>query len=150
MKVIFTKDVKSVGRKGEVRNVKDGYARNYLFPQKLAEPATKASTAALESQKAASEKHTSELHSEMERISSETKAEPILLNVKVGESGEVFGSVRAEDIKAELVKRYPELKGEHLEIKKDHLREVGFQPVGTDLGEGIGGDVFIEIQPQRS
>ena len=148
MKVILTGDVKNIGRRGELKNVKDGYARNFLFPKGLAELATESSVRALGTRIEKIETHTTDLKNTVEEIVNETSQSPLILQIKVGEKGEVFGSVRSEDIKKELVKRYPELKSERIEIKKDHLRDLGNQSIEIDLGGGIEGPVIIEIVPE--
>ena len=150
MKVVLTEDIKNVGRRGDVKNVKNGYARNYLLPHGLAKIATSKSIEILESKKIASEKRVSELKTTLDKIAAETKSNPITLGIKVGDKGEVFGSVMSDDIKKEIIKRFPELKGGYIEIKKDHLREVGQQTVDINLGEGIEGEIIIVVQPQQS
>ena len=148
MKVILTGDVKNIGRRGELKNVKDGYARNFLFPNGLAKLATESSVKISSVQKEKIETHTADLKTIIDKIVNETSKSPLILKIKVGKKGEVFGSVRSGDIKKELIKKYPELKNKSIEIKNDHLRDVGSQPIGIDLGAGIEGKIEILIQPQ--
>ena len=156
MKVILTKDIKGVGQRGEVRSVKDGYARNFLFPMGLAKLATASAVSALDTRMEKIETHTADLRALLKKVIDETSKLPIVLQIKVGDKGEVFGSVRSDDIKIELIKRYPELKGERIEIKKDHLRDLGIQSIPIKIGgrglpagrQGIEGSVTIEIVPE--
>jgi len=156
MKVILTEDIKNIGRRGELKNVKDGYARNFLFPRGLAKLATESSVRALGTRIEKIETHTADLKAAVKKIANETLRSPLVLKVKVGEKGEVFGSVRSEDIKKELIRIYPNLKDERIEIKKDHLRDLGSQSIeikilGADPPagrQGIEGPVTIEIVPE--
>jgi len=149
MKIILLKDIKDIGRAGDVKNVKDGYARNHLLPNKLAKLATDASLREVESKKERASKENEEIKNLLEKVQVETKDKPLNLPIKVGDKGEIFGSVMANDIKKALITRFVELKAiDNLEIKKDHLREVGIEKVEIDLGQGIAGSVTIEIVPE--
>jgi len=148
MKVILLQDIKNIGGRGELKIVKDGYARNFLFPEGLAKQATETLAKTLVADKEKKETHIAELQTAMVKIINETSKSPLLLQVKVGEKGEIFDSVSSKNIKSELINRFPELKAEHLKIKKDHLRELGSQSVEIDLGRGIDGTVTIEITPE--
>ena len=149
MKVILTGDVKNIGRMGEVKSVKDGYARNFLFPNGLAKIATASLIKASGTRTKEVKIHSSNLKTLMEKIINETSKSPLVLKIKVGKEGEVFDSVRSEDIKKGLIKKYPELKNEKIEIKKDHIRDLGNQSIEIDLGGGTDGKIEILIQPQQ-
>ncbi|MCI7812087.1 MAG: 50S ribosomal protein L9 [Lachnospiraceae bacterium] len=98
MKVILTEDVKSLGKKGEIVNVSDGYARNSLFPKKLALEATPKNINDLKLQKAHEEKIAQELLDEAKAFAEELKDKKVVLSVKVGEGGKVFGSISSKEI----------------------------------------------------
>jgi large subunit ribosomal protein L9 len=127
MKVILLKDVRSVGQHGEVKNVADGYARNFLFPQKLAEPATEDKVKQIASQK---EAHEAELAREEEALAGkilELKGKRVALSSRATEKGGLFKAIAAKDvaraIKAEHDIDIPEEAisfGEHIKTVGDH------------------------------
>ena len=155
MKVILLEDIKSLGKRGDVKNEADGYARNFLVPQNLVKPATSTALKELESQKVTREKQLQELKTEIENIEKATASQPLILTVRVGEKGEVFSSVGAREIQEKLLERFPKLQSAHLEIKADHIRELGKQEIGIELkrtpksGLATSGQVTIEVQPQQ-
>ena len=157
MDVILLKDIKGLGQKGDLKHVKDGHARNYLIPQGLVSPATPTSLGTAKKERVEAEKHVEELKSLFKAMQRETDKIPLQFKVKVGDKGEVFGSVRADDIKTQIVKKYPAIGGGHLEIKKDHIKELGRQFVtikivgaGLPAGrQGIEGEITIDIEPEN-
>ena len=148
MKVILLEDIKSLGKRGDVKNTADGYARNFLVPKNLAKPATPTALKELESQKVTLEKQLQELKAEIENIEKATVSEPLILTVRVGEKGEVFSSVGAREIKERLVEKFPVLKSTDLKVEADHIRELGRQEIGIKL-KGVEGKITIEVQPQQ-
>lgn len=149
MKVILTKNIKNIGQGGEIKTVKGGYARNFLFPQGFAILATESALKAVGAQKQSSTEHLNALEGVLDEIVEETAKTPLILKIKAGSKGEVFGSVRADDIKNELTKRFKILAGGHLEVKKDHLRDMGRQKVNIDLGDGFEGEIIIDIRTEN-
>ena len=97
MKVILKEDIKGVGKKDQIINANDGYARNYLFPKNLAVPADKGNLTNLQSKKS-SEEHRKELEKEA--------AKQTAKKVKAGENGKVFGSITSKEIAENLEKQY--------------------------------------------
>ena len=148
MRVILLQDIKSLGKRGDVKNAADGYARNFLVPQNLVKPATSTALKELESQKVTREKQLQELKTEIENIEKATVSEPLILTVRVGEKGEVFSSVGAGEINERLVEKFPVLKSTDLKVEADHIRELGRQEIGIKL-KGVEGKITIEVQPQQ-
>ncbi|CDF58993.1 50S ribosomal protein L9 [Thermobrachium celere] len=106
MKVILTADIKGVGKKDEVINVSDGYARNYLFPKKLAVEATEGNLRVLQEKKAKeAEKKREELLAAQE-LSKKLSQLTVEVAVKVGDNGKIFGSVTSKDIADALKKQH--------------------------------------------
>ncbi len=134
MKVILLKDIKNIGRRLDVKDVKDGYGRNFLVARGLAEAATRDALNRLEAQKKIWEVEHQKL---VEKLKLEAKKlEAITLNfkMKTGEKGETFGSVSHKDIEMELAKHgYKNLK---IELEKP-IKTIGEHSVIIDLGEGI-------------
>ncbi|MDO4317734.1 MAG: 50S ribosomal protein L9 [Lachnospiraceae bacterium] len=104
MKVILLQDVKSLGKKGEIVNASDGYARNFLLPKKLGLEATPKNLNDLKLQKAAQAKLEKEQLEEAQALGSKIEGSTVTLSIKTGENGRVFGSVSAKEI-AEAIKQ---------------------------------------------
>ncbi|SHE50794.1 50S ribosomal protein L9 [Caloramator proteoclasticus] len=106
MKVILKADIKGVGKKDEVINVSDGYARNFLFPKKLAVEATEGNLRVLEEQKAKeAEKKREEIKAAQE-LAKKLSTLTVEVAVKVGDNGKIFGSVTSKDIADALKKQH--------------------------------------------
>ncbi|MFA5084452.1 MAG: 50S ribosomal protein L9, partial [Candidatus Paceibacterota bacterium] len=113
MKVILSEDIKGLGKKFEVKEVKDGYAKNFLIPKNLVKPANEANLEIIARQKAVWEQKEKEILEHLEKIAGELKSAVLDFSLKVGESGQAFGSVNAaEIIKAlnglDIFKKYSE------------------------------------------
>ena len=134
MKVILLEDVKSLGRKGEVVNASDGYARNMLLPKKLAVAATDSNMKDLAAKKRGEEK----LAKEQKEAAEALKAGLEAVSIRVGESGKTFGSVSSKEL-AEAVK-------EQLGIEVDRKKMNLAQPI-RELGTTT---VEIRLHPQVS
>lgn len=106
MKVILKADVKGVGKKGELINASDGYARNYLFPKGLAIEATEGNLATL-NQKKESQKYKKEVEfKEAKELAGKISGVTVTFKVKTGENGRLFGSITSKDISDELKKQH--------------------------------------------
>lgn len=126
MKVILLGDVKSLGKKGEVVNVNDGYARNLLFKKNLGIEATKQNLNDLKLQKQNNDKLEAERLEEAKKLAKELEEKEVVLAIKTGSDGRVFGSVSTKEI-AEAAK---EQLGYELDKKKMHLKDA-IKSIGT-------------------
>ncbi len=126
MKVILLEDVKSLGKKGEVVNVNDGYARNLLFKKNLGIEATKQNLNDLKLQKQNNDKLETERLEEAKKLAKELEEKEVVLAIKTGSDGRVFGSVSTKEI-AEAAK---EQLGYELDKKKMHLKDA-IKSIGT-------------------
>lgn len=126
MKVILLEDVKSLGKKGEVVNVNDGYARNLLFKKNLGIKATKQNLNDLKLQKQNNDKLEAERLEEAKKLAKELEEKEVVLAIKTGSDGRVFGSVSTKEI-AEAAK---EQLGYELDKKKMHLKDA-IKSIGT-------------------
>ena len=104
MKVIFQQDVKGKGKKGEIKNVSEGYARNFLFPNNLAIEATKGNMKGLEAQKKSEEKRAEEELNEAKKYKEELESLTVEIKAKAGEGGRLFGAVSTKQIAETLTK----------------------------------------------
>jgi len=126
MKVILLEDVKALGKKGEIVNVNDGYARNFILPKKLGLEATGKNLNDLKLQKANQEKVAQELLDEAKALGQKLEAGQIKLSIKMGEGGRAFGSVSSKEI-AIAVK---EQMGYDVDKKKVQLKDA-IKTLGT-------------------
>lgn len=126
MKVILLEDVKSLGKKGEVVNVNDGYARNLLFKKNLGIEATKQNLNDLKLQKQNNDKLEAERLQEAKDLAKELEQKEVVLAIRAGSDGRVFGSVSTKEI-AEAAK---EQLGYELDKKKMQLKEA-IKSIGT-------------------
>lgn len=146
MKVIFLKDVKGVGRKGEIKNVSDGYARNFLLSQGLAKAASTGVVKEVEHEKDLKQEEHDRTREALEGLETRTKTEPLIFFVKTGKREEVFGSVTKDDIKKALAKEG--FEGADVELEKP-LKSIGTRAVSYKLN-GVPGNVTVEVRPQRT
>ncbi len=102
MKVILLQDIKGLGKKFDTKEVKNGYARNFLIPRKLAKIATKEALKELEIKKAVWEKEEQKIKAKLEEIAENLAKQELIFKVKTGKKGEVFGSVNKDDIKTQM------------------------------------------------
>ncbi len=145
MKVILLKDIKGLGRKLEVKEVKDGYGRNFLMARGLAEAATKDALNKLEHQKKIWEAEYEKLVEELKIGAKKLEETELNFKMKVGEKGEAFGSVSRKDIETELARHgYKDLK---IELEKS-IKTLGEHFVPIDLGEGVKTKIKIVTQPE--
>lgn len=145
MKVILKADIKGVGRKDEVINASDGYARNFLFPKNLAVEANNDNMAKLKA-KQDSAKYQKDQEKE-EAIEIANKLSKILLKIKVksGENGRIFGGVSTKEIAQELEKQY-KIKVDKKKIDlKETIKMLGMQTIQIKLFEGVIGKVKIDV-----
>ena len=150
MKVILLADVKSVGKKGDVVTVSDGYGQNFLIPRKLAAPATDGAVKKRKKELAdQSSKKARELEA-AQAIADKLGSKPLVINVKTGEGGKMFGSVTSSDIAKALKKEF----GQSVDKKKIHLpksiREVGEHQVKARLYKGVQATLKIVVQTEEA
>ena len=146
MKVILMEDVKSLGKKGQVVNVSDGYARNMLLPKKLGVEATTKNMNDLKLQKAHEEKVAQENLDAAKAFADELKDKEVVVTIKVGEGGRTFGSVSTKEI-SEAVK---EQLGYDIDKKKMQLpnpiRELGTTIVSVRLHPKVTGELKVIVK----
>ena len=145
MKVILKADIKGVGKKDEVVNASDGYARNFLFPKNLAVEANNENMSKLKA-KQDSAKYQKGVEKE-KAIEVADKLSKILLRieVKAGENGKIFGGVSAKEIAQELSKEYKiEVDKKKIDLKET-IKTLGVHIVDIKLFEGVVGNLKIDV-----
>lgn len=145
MKVILTENVKNVGRKGDIANVSDGYANNFLFKNKLAVPANAGNLNINAQEKAAEAKRIKEETEAAQKIADQLKGVTIKLGVKVGENGKTFGSVSGKEISDELAKLGFDIDRKKIELENP-IKIVGTYTVTLRLYKGVVGKVKVLVE----
>ena len=137
MKVILLEDVKGTGKKGEIVNVSDGYASNFLFPKKLAEEANAGNMNKLNARVQADKNRKESEIEEAKKLSEKIKNIELTLEVKSGENGKLFGSVTSKDIADGLKSKFGiEIDKKKIELQ-DTIKTLGNYTVEIKLYEGI-------------
>ena len=146
MKVILLQDIKGVGKKDEVINASDGYARNFLFPKKMAVPADDGNMARLKSKKDSQAYKKDLERQDANKI--KTKIENIVLEIKVkaGENGKIFGGVTSKEISEELKCKYKIQVDKKKIMLKETIKTLGRFNIETKLYENIIANLKLEIK----
>lgn len=146
MKVILTEDVPNIGKKGSVANVSDGYARNYLFPKKLAVEANKANMDRLNRDKAAEEERVRHEMNEARALAKRLDNIEVTLKVKAGENGKLFGSVTSKDI-ADAIREHHGIDLDKRRIDlKDAIKTTGVFEMSVKLYQGVDADIKVRVE----
>ena len=145
MKVILNADIKGVGKKNEIVNSSDGYARNYLFPKNLAVPADSQNMNILNAKKA-SEKHKKDLECE-EAKKTQEKMKTIVLKIttKAGENGKTFGSITSKEIAENLEKQFKIKVDKKKIVMPEQIKTLGTYIVDVKLFEGVIGKLTVSV-----
>ena len=145
MKVILKEDIKGVGKKNEVINASDGYARNFLFPKNLAVEANSENMSKLKAQNEATQFRKDTEKEEAKRIAEKLTKIMVKIQVKAGENGKIFGGVSAKDISENLEKQYS-IKIDKKKIDlKETIKILGVHNVDAKLYEGVSGKIKIDV-----
>ena len=146
MKVILLQDVKALGKKGEVVNVNDGYARNFILPKKLGVEANGKNLNDLKLQKNKEATVAQEHLDAAKKLAEELKAGKVVLTMKVGEGGRTFGSVSSKEI-AEAVKEQMHLDIDKKKIQlKEQIKTLGTHIVSVKLHPEVTAELNVSVK----
>ncbi|MCF6139099.1 50S ribosomal protein L9 [Pseudalkalibacillus berkeleyi] len=148
MKVIFMKDVKGKGKQGEVKNVSEGYARNYLFPNNLAKEANKGNMKSLEKKKESEEKQAEEERIQAVELKNKLEKLTIELSTKAGEGGKLFGSITSKQIADELKKKKYKVDKRKIELSEP-IRTLGYTNVPIKLHPEVTATLKVHVTEQK-
>lgn len=147
MKVILKQDIKGVGKKDQVINAADGYARNFLFPKGLAVPADTGNMNNLQAKKDSNAFRKGEELKEAKATADKLSKITIKLNIKAGENGKLFGGVTSKEIAEALKKDYNiEIDKKKINLK-EAIKVAGVTKVDIKLYEGVVATVTVQIIP---
>lgn len=145
MKVILQQDVRGQGKKGQLVEVSDGYARNFLFPRKLAVAATTDNVNTMKLQDQARREREAREKAEAEALVKKLAGSPVKITAKAGAGGKLFGSVTTKEISAALKDQY----GYQVDSKKlscDPIKAFGTFTVKCKLGYEVSGTVTVVVE----
>ncbi|MEH7014400.1 50S ribosomal protein L9 [Neobacillus niacini] len=146
MKVIFLKDVKGKGKKGEVKNVADGYAQNFLIKQGLAIEANNANISTLEGQKKKEDKRAAEELAEAKKLKETLDKITVELSAKAGEGGRLFGSITTKQIAEELQKKHGiKIDKRKMELS-DAIRTLGSTKVPVKIHHEVLASLTVHVK----
>lgn len=149
MKVILLKDEKTLGKKGDIVEVNDGYARNYVLPKKLGVEASGKNMNDLKLKKANDEKVAKELLEAAQAFAAEMEKQEVVVSIKAGEGGRTFGSVSSKEIAA----AYKAQNGKEIDKKKIQLPEAiksfGVYEVGVKLHPKVTGKLRVKVTDMK-
>ncbi len=147
MKVILKQDVKGTGKKGEILDVSDGYAKNFLLKKGLAEQASSVAVNSLKLQKEAEERRRAEEIREIRELAKKMDKSKVTVSIKCGENGKVFGSVTSKEIASRLAEQGFDVDKKKI-LLKDAIKTVGDYAVEIRLMEGVSAKVFVTVIPE--
>ncbi len=146
MEIILTQDVKSLGKKGEIVKVSDGYARNFILPKKLGMEATKQNLYDLNMQKAAEVKRQKEILEEAKEFGKKLEGLTIKVSIKAGEGGKTFGSVSTKEIAEAAKKQFNlELDKKKLQLN-DPIKNAGSYTVPVKLHPQVTAEMKVKVE----
>lgn len=146
MKVVLLKDVKNIGKRDEILNVSDGYARNFLFPQKLAVEATSGALKEIERKRAAQDAREAERLAEAREKAAKLSGKTITLAVKCGEKGRLYGSVTAQEVADALERQHGVAVDKRKIDLGDSIREVGIRDISVWLYSGVTTPMKLSVE----
>ena len=146
MKVILLQDVKKMGKKGDVIEASDGYARNFLFPRKLAEEATANALHVVNAKKENERKKKLAELEAAQKLAGELKGKEVTINAKAGESGRLFGAITNKDI-AEVINKTFNLSIDKKKIVMDTIKVAGGYEIEVKLYPEVSTKMKVIIVP---
>ena len=147
MKVILQQDVKNLGKKGELVNTSDGYARNYLFPRGLAIEANASAMNDFKNKENAKKFHKAEGIKAAEADAAKLNGKTVKLTAKAGANGKLFGSVTAKDISA-AIKSELGIDVDKRKISVDDIKQFGSFEAEIKIYQGITAKIYVQVTEQ--
>ena len=147
MKVILTKDVEKVGKSGEMKQVADGFATNFLIPQKLAVPAAGGAYRAWQHDIASREDKRVRERADAEIAATRIASTTLTMGVKVGDGGKLYGSITAKDIADALARRGIDIDRHKVDLEEP-LKQLGTYKVAIKVAAGMTPEVTVVVEPK--
>ncbi len=146
MKVLLLKDIRRLGKAGEVKEVADGYARNYLIPRNLAVPATPGAIKRTEVQEAIEAQQEERVRTDATAFADRLAATALTFKVRASEDGRLYGSITSADIAEEIEKQLGRAVDKRKVDLESPLRKLGNYKVSVRLGAGVNAEVTVNVE----
>ena len=147
MKVILTDEIRGLGTRGDIVTVKDGYARNFLIPKKLAREATAGNLKSIEQEKKKWALLANQERDQAQKAADSVKGVKVTIQKRVGDTGQLFGSVTANEIADALVAKGVQVEKRRIEL--DHpIKSLGVHDVEVRLHKDVTAHIQVEVVPQ--
>jgi len=149
LKVVLLKDVPGQGRRGDVIDVAEGYARNYLFPRGLAGEATKGKMKELADRREAAALREKKLAEEAGELASRLENLTVVIKTKTGEGGRLFGSVNNKDIADALAEQHNIVVDKKKLVVREPIKQLGVYPVTTKLYPSVQAEIKVLVTGEQ-
>ena len=149
MKVILQQDVKGQGKKGQMIEVAEGYARNFLLPRKLAVPATADAMNTMRLQEKARKAEEARQKAEAEAVAAQLKNAVVKLTAKAGANGKLFGAVTTKEIAEGLQSQYGIELAKNKIVLEDPIKSYGSYELKVKLGFEISGTIYVVVAEEK-
>lgn len=148
MKIILLQDVKGTGKKGEMHEVSDGYARNFLLPRNMAVPASAQAVSEMKAKASSAERKREAQKQEAMETADRLNGKTVNINAKAGSTGRLFGSITAKEI-ADAIEQQFELTVDRKKIVlSQDIKAYGEYQAGIRLGMGVTADITVQVSGQ--
>jgi large subunit ribosomal protein L9 len=148
MKVILVKNINGLGKLGDIKEVKDGFARNFLLPQGLVKQATDDTIYEIETAKARKEKNKTKVAKKYQELAKKINNLKLIMKVKADEKKKLFGSVNSAVIAEELKKRNYEIDSKFIKLEEP-IKTLGYYEVNLDFGSGVVAKLGLTVSREE-
>lgn len=148
MKVILLQDIKNIGKKYDIKEVKDGFAKNYLFPKKLAKPLTEENLTWLQKQKEMEAEKAEKELKKVQEIASKIDGLEIIIHVRTGKEGELFESITSQKIAERLKQSGFEIKKKQIELETP-IKDLGEFPVKIKFEHNLEAEIKVIVVEEK-
>ncbi len=148
MKIILLQDDKKLGKKGDIVNVNDGFARNYVLPQKIGVEANGKNLNDLKLQKANADKIAAENLAVAQALAKEMEEEKVVVHMKAGEGGKAFGSISSKEIATEYTKQYKKDMDKKKLVLSEPIKSFGTFEVKVKLHPQVTGVLTVKVEEE--
>ena len=148
MQIILTQDIETLGHKDDIVIVKDGYARNYLIPKKMAVIATESARKVLEENKRQRAHKEAKIKNDAQSLATRMANLKLTIGVKASSTGKIFGSVTPLMISEAINKNGFEIERKQVVVADDHIKEVGSYTVKVKLHKDVLVEIPMEVIPE--
>lgn len=146
MKVVLKQDVKNIGKKDELHDVSDGYARNYLLPRGLAVAADSAAVNEVKTKEAARQHHKDEEFAAAKAVADKLEGRTVTIHAKGGNSGRLFGAVTLKDIAAALAKEGVNVDKRKLSMNVREIKDFGSYTIEAKIAAGATAKFTVQVE----